>query len=160
MKDKEIECMINRKGTSYAFAKLAPVGAMKNTIVFFIYIVLTYNSFGQCNNEQIFDRMEIDFQDFFKNDTITICVNGFPILEEESLTSDEIIGYTRVTVIITNFELPYSIVLTSTVKITTILNGYEENFDIDLNKGLYIGFSKKRDGSLYLLQSKIPFEYD
>ena len=26
MEDKEIECMINRKGTSYAFAKLAPVG--------------------------------------------------------------------------------------------------------------------------------------
>jgi len=27
MEDKEIEYMINRKGTSYAFAKLAPVGA-------------------------------------------------------------------------------------------------------------------------------------
>ena len=26
MEDKEIECMINRNGTSYAFAKLAPLG--------------------------------------------------------------------------------------------------------------------------------------
>ena len=25
MEDKEIECMINRNGTSYAFAKLAPL---------------------------------------------------------------------------------------------------------------------------------------
>jgi len=156
--------------------KSAPAGNLfMKRFCFFILFVLSYNGFGQCSNEQISDRIEIDFQDFFANDKMTICVNGCLILKNQILTSDTLmgVGITGVSIIITNnttklaigqsttiLKLPCSIVLTSTVRITTILNGYEENFDIDLNNGVYIGFSKKRDGNLSLLQSKIPFEYD
>ena len=37
MEDKEIECMINRKGTSYAFAKLAPVGERRKRSCFLFF---------------------------------------------------------------------------------------------------------------------------
>jgi len=129
--------------------------------------------------EPIFDRIKIDFQDRFLNDKMTIYVNGCLILENKILTSDTLmgVGITGVSIIITNsteenvvirtnttntvLNLSCSIVLTSNVRITTILNGHEENFDVDLNKGTYIGFCRNTVGRhLRLSQSKIPFIYD
>jgi len=146
----------------------------KNTYILAIIFFLTNYSFATNIEEEKADTMVIALQDFFKNDTMTIYVNGCLILENKILTSDTImgLGHTGITIILINntknavieptiiLNLPCLIILTPMVKITIIMNGYKENFDIDLSNGVYIGFSKERNKHLWLSQSKIPFEYD
>jgi len=71
---------------------------------------------------------------------------------------DVFYGYPPDSIII---DLPCLIVWKSTVRISVILNGNEENFDVDLSKGIYIGIGRRgRRLPLWLEQSKAPFIYD
>ena len=138
----------------------------------FILLILnsSYMVFGRYNEVKI-DTMIIEFQNFFKNDRVSVIVNDYQIIENEILTSDISTGEAGVTIIFTNdtikveirqviLTLPCTVALTPTVKVITILNGHKKKFNINLNKGIYIGFSRKHKWTLRLLQSEIPFIYD
>lgn len=115
------------------------------------------------------EKMVLAFQDFFDNDTVSVKVNHCTILKDKLLKSDEIIGYTRIILTVNKANKVFlgsnlvstncSVDLKEKNSVTIILNGNETVFEIDLAKGAYIGFDKK-DKGLYLIQSKIPFEYD
>lgn len=114
------------------------------------------------------NKMILSFQDFFENDTVTCILNGCIILDNKILNSRKDVGNTGLVLTIskgkillgsTTLNTNCLIDLMNENSVTIILNGYEENFKIDLSKGIYIGFDKKGK-QLYLIQSKTPFEYD
>jgi len=182
---------------------------MKRIFVLFLTLtILGCSNFGQQNHRQIncgifkqsnkkemANKMQIDLQDWFENDTVTIYINECLVLKNEVLRSNVSTGYTGVNLTIVNntrsaiikrapiiyiadcphwpdifygyppdttiLDLSCLITWTSTVRVTAILNRHKENFDIDLNKGAYIGFSRRECGQrLWLSQSERPFIYD
>jgi hypothetical protein len=143
---------------------------MRNLVLRILFSLLfSCKGFNQHNVKKIINEMEIDFQDFFKEDIVSVRINDCSIIEDEVVTSNQIIGYTgfRIKVISPN-KVSYrdkhktllcSFNLEANVKVFVTLNGNEELFEIDLSRGHYIGFDKK-DEQLLLSQSKEPFEYD
>lgn len=138
-----------------------------------LFIILFILNIGCMTvNKQSFMKVEkiiVSFHGFFENDTISVKLNNCLILKDKLLKSDDIIGYTGVTLTVDNSNrvfLGKELLGTSCLidlmdenNVAVILNGYQENFKIDLSKGIYIGFDKKGK-QLYLIQSKTPFEYD
>ncbi|MCK9447338.1 MAG: hypothetical protein M0Q41_00010 [Bacteroidales bacterium] len=115
--------------------------------------------------------LEIDFQDFFKEDTVSFNIEGCNVFSNLVLTSDEILGMTEISVqviketsrtILIKYqenEERRSFKADKSIQISVILNGKENVFEIDPTKGKYIGFGKKID-EIYMLQSQQPFEYE
>lgn len=120
--------------------------------------------------------LEIDFQDFFQEDTMTLKMNDCIVFENLVLTSSQSTGLTNVQV----FAYEYSAGLISLKLVLwgdsdkevcrlkknevyhaeIILNGQMVSFELFLGRGKYFGFSKKGEADLYFNQSQIPFEYD
>jgi phosphoribosylformylglycinamidine (FGAM) synthase-like amidotransferase family enzyme len=114
---------------------------------------------------------QVDFQDFFQNDTVTLGINGCSIFSNKLLTSDRSTGLTSAIVKaqLTNnaqikvyfngqsFLCMYS---KDKIFISIIFNHFEKKYEVDLSKGKYIGFSKKDKHELIISQSKRPFIYD
>lgn len=142
---------------------------MKNICIFALLIFNNSCATLSKQNEMKVEKMVIAFQDFFENDTVSISLNDYQLFENKVLNSIKEIGYTGVTLSINNqnevllgsaiLNIPCRVDLKSENKVVVVLNGNIETFTIDLNKGVYIGFDKKGD-HLYLIQSKMPFEYD
>ena len=142
---------------------------MKNICI--LALLIFNNSCATLNKQKDMkvEKMVIAFQDFFENDTVSITLNNCQLFENKVLNSVKEIGYTGVTLLINNqnevllvnaiLNIPCRVNLKSENKVSVVLNGNIETFTIDLNKGIYIGFDKKGD-HLYLIQSKMPFEYD
>lgn len=114
---------------------------------------------------------QVDFQDFFQNDTVTLEVNGCSIFSKRFLTSDRSTGLTSAIVkahstnnaqIKVNFNGQSFLCMDSKDKIfiSIIINGFAKNYEVHLSKGKYIGFSKKNKHELIISQSKSPFIYD
>ena len=134
-----------------------------------IHSVFNCNVFCQCKKEQTQNKVQIDFRDFFEEDTISVRINNYLIVENKIITSDEVIGFAwfriklispnKVSFDSTDMVLPCSFKLKTNVTISIILNGKEESFDVDLEKGRFLGFSKNKN-QLYFLQRQSPFFYD
>jgi hypothetical protein len=141
---------------------------------FFAFLLLSFNSdntaatFMKNETESI---LEIDFQDFFKSDMITLKLNNCIIFENASLVSNKSTGLTDARLKVywngkEGFKIIYKgnpIICKPAQKEITLLvsvNGKESKYFIDLKKGKYIGFSKKGDHDLLLSQSPSAFQYD
>ncbi|MGE5317557.1 MAG: hypothetical protein ACM3ME_06140, partial [Chloroflexota bacterium] len=84
-------------------------------------------------------KMVIAFQDFFENDTVSISLNDCQLFENKILNSTREIGYTGVTLLISQNEVllggtilntPCRVDLKSENKISVVLNGNLETFTI------------------------------
>lgn len=138
-----------------------------------LYGVLLFVS--SCSSSKLGTNMEttleIDFQDFFKNDTVGFKFNECPIFTDVNLNSNHSTGLSSVILKIykkgnRNYHIKYSgssiecNTLQEKVEVTVIMNGVPSKFFIDVNAGKFIGFSKKGQAELYFYQSQKPFEYN
>ncbi len=114
-------------------------------------------------------KISIAFQDFFENDIVSVELNKCLIVKDILLNSSKDIGNTGVVLYVDNKNRVFigqdDIITTCNVKlkventISIILNGNKKTFNINLSKGSYFGFDKKGD-DVFIIQSKLPFEYD
>ena len=133
-------------------------------ILIFAYII---NFFLQ--EEKLY--MQIDFQDNFKNDTISITFQNKILLENYILNSDVVDGLTDLIIkfMKTNKKLEvflsekrkflFAYSNTSKNHLIIKLNGKEKEMFINLKKGRYLGVMKNED-KICITQSELPFEYD
>ena len=116
--------------------------------------------------------LEIAFQDFFREDTVSLNIEDCNVFRNLVVTSDEILGITDICVQIIK-EVSDTVLIKyqdneeichyksdKTMQMSVVLNGQKFDFDITPSKGKYIGFGKNNDGSLDMIQSKDPFEYE
>lgn len=141
---------------------------MKIIHVFMMFIYLM--ACAAPNQKRVESIFEIDFQDYFKNDTISLAIDSQSVVSNLIVNSDTSVGLTALSVrffiIEEGVQVKYgaeSVLinkLTFPVEIILSLNGYRNKYLIDLNKGKYVGFSKKIDKSFYFYQADEAFEYD
>lgn len=138
-----------------------------------IHVFMMFISLMACaapNQKRVESIFEIDFQDYFKNDTISLAIDSQSVVSNLIVNSDTSVGLTALSVrffiIEEGVQVKYgaeSVLinkLTFPVEIILSLNGYRNKYLIDLNKGKYVGFSKKIDKSFYFYQADEAFEYD
>jgi hypothetical protein len=115
---------------------------------------------------------QIDFQDFFKNDTISLKVDQCVVLADTPLTSDRSAGFTGVSIQAyalddQHFKLVYNNRLivchgnANAISLNLWINKKEEDYMVDLSLGKYIGFDKEKSASKVRLNQRLtPYEYD
>jgi len=141
------------------------------------YIVFTLILFQNCianffNKDKLSEeaKIEVHFQDFFKDDFISLTINNLEIITNEKLFSEPSTGFTGLVIKITKdnvflvinnkvlkknkFEINQSFFL----KIR--LNNKEHLYEINISHGKYIGFSKKTGDNLDFIQTEKKFIYD
>jgi hypothetical protein len=115
--------------------------------------------------------LNIDLQDFFKNDNTTFYINNCLIFKNQYLNSDNSVGLTGIFLRIKKEASSLTIVLNDEITIecnskenglvlSVFVNDVENIFTIDVKKGKYIGLDKSKNNKLILNQSLEPFEYD
>ncbi|MCH4895567.1 hypothetical protein E0494_02490 [Marinilabiliaceae bacterium JC040] len=120
--------------------------------------------------QNINSTFEIDFQDFFKRDTVSIKVGGQLVLKNKIINSDFSTGLTDLSLKVYIKE-NYVIVEIEDNKIRIndiaipftldiYLNGNLNRYSLDENKGKYIGFNKNSKTTFEFYQQDEPFEYD
>lgn len=140
---------------------------MKKYLFFIVCILMSCAVKSQKNMDSY---LEIDFQDFFKNDTVSLTINQYLVFANKTLNSDFSTGITDIRVkIYRNKNEGFvklgkdSIMigsLTDPIIINATLNGNNNEYKVDIEKGKYIGLSNKGGNNFKLYQSKEPFEYD
>src|ERR1700678_4389712 len=119
-----------------------------------LLLVSGYSKTTQIDTAGIQAIFQVDFQDHFQNDTVSLEINGCSIFSRKLLTSDRSTGLTSAIVeaqltnneqIKINFNGQSSLCTYSEGKIfmSIVLNNFVKKYEIDLSKGKYIGFSKK-----------------
>ncbi len=148
-----------------------------NRLLIIGYILLLNVNINACSlskqnstmNDSI--QFEIDFQDFFINDTASLIINDCTIFSNITLVSNGSTGLTNMRIKESGIKgsdcqvkyldkLIKCRISNDEIKLTILLNGKENKYAINISNGKYIGFSKKHGGELYFIQSKIPFQYD
>jgi hypothetical protein len=114
--------------------------------------------------------LEIEFQDFFKDDKVSLKFNECTVLTDVVVNSNESTGLSSVRLKIYKKGKAYQISYADSsinckknndeIEIAVILNGKGNKYVIDVSNGKFIGFSKKSETELFFLQSKMPFEYN
>lgn len=140
---------------------------MKTYILLLVVFFTACSAKSQKNTDT---SLEIDFQDFFKNDTVSLEIGQQSILENMILNSDFSTGLTGLFLKVFLKEDKGIVQFgTKTVEINKIgkplvvvvyLNGHRNEYTLDLKQGKYIGLSKKSNMLLDFYQAKEPFEYD
>lgn len=132
--------------------------------------ILFFGSCSSVNYSKGASVLKIDFQDFFKGDTISLSINDCSIFSNQIFTSDQSDGFTGRSVelfkedklaIVIRFldkDVRCSNRRNSILKFT--VNGTFNEFTIDSRKGKYIGFSKIDSNRLLMKQSSRAFLYD
>lgn len=113
---------------------------------------------------------QIDFQDFFTQDTVSLKINNCNIIYCGVLNSDPATGLTNLilkgsiskkTISIKSNGKKYRCkIVDGKIKLTVYLNGIQNLFFIDLAKGSYIGLCNTGQNIISLKQSITSFEYD
>ena len=135
-----------------------------------ISIVFLVMACGVNIRQNINSTFEIDFQDFFKRDTVSIKVWGQLVLKNKIINSDFSTGLTDLSLKVYIKE-NYVIVEIedNNIRINDIaihftldiyLNGNLNRYSLDENKGKYIGFNKNSKTTFEFYQQDEPFEYD
>lgn len=140
---------------------------MEKYLFFIVWITISCAVNSQKNMNSY---LEIDFQDFFKSDTVSLSINQYLIFSNKALNSDFSTGITDVKVKIYKYKNKGfvkldndSIVigkLTEPIIINAILNGKKNEYKVDVEGGKYIGLTNNGGNNFKLYQSKEPFEYD
>jgi hypothetical protein len=113
-------------------------------------------------------KLSISFNDYFINDTISLYVNDCLIFKNKVVSSDQILGYTGITIDISRngsyttrgkiIELHCKTNISDLNNLRIHFNGLKKIYVIDLRKGKFIGFDKHEE-DLQLYQLNLPFEY-
>lgn len=111
--------------------------------------------------------LELDFQDFFKNNNVSLTINNTLIFNKVKMMSEEDTGFTgfRVkiysdSILVGNKSKYCKSFLYKENILTVIVDGIESKLNITLNNGKYIGLSKKEDNSIFILQDTANFFYN
>lgn len=145
---------------------------MRVRISIFLLFFLLNNLYCQNKKEETNDlKMEIVFQDFFKNDTVTVKVNNITIADKVIINSDRLLGVTNLQYDFTDkgifnrydkengFKINnLKIKLNSIVNIDIVLNDIKYHFKVNLQKGKHLGFNNYE--KLSLNQLNRHFMYD
>ncbi len=115
---------------------------------------------------------EISFQDFFESDTISVFIEGRLVIKDEVITSEMDTGLTSLLLLLIdngevfvlktrkdNYLLPF-LRRSNILRLKIQMNGKDFLYDINLLKGIFIGFDKVKPNQLILNQSPFPIEYD
>ncbi len=133
-----------------------------------LFLMKSIISFSQEEPSLIF---QIDFQDFFNKDIISLSINDKRIVENECITSEPSMGLTKlrikcnksndqVLIQVLGKDYVQHLKLNRKINFKLELNGSKFTYKIDLLKGKYIGFSKRGSNQLYLRHFQQPFMYD
>jgi phosphoribosylformylglycinamidine (FGAM) synthase-like amidotransferase family enzyme len=136
-----------------------------------LMLINGYSNTPFTDTAEIQTIFQVDFQDFFQHDTVTLGINGCSIFSNQLLTSDRSTGLTSAIIkgqLINNAQIKVyfngrsSVCMYSKNKIfiSVILNHFENKYEVDLSKGKYIGLSKQNNHELFISQSKRQFIYD
>jgi len=126
--------------------------------------------------------LKIDFQKGFSHDAVSLQLNGHSIFERLSIASNNIIDFTDFVVYVfsldknkagisyvgrTDNRVYYAgkvrkidMEKQATVNLTVNIDSKAFKYNIDLNKGRYIGFYKTMNGRLEIVQKDRSFFYD
>jgi hypothetical protein len=143
---------------------------MKNILII-VFSLLMYSCKAHVQKTNIKDTVqiaEIHFQDFFKNDTISLFIETCNCFENVVISSDESIGLTNLIievfqnkVLFLNTSKTCNLdVIDSKLLIKIRLNGKVSEFLVDLKNGKNIGINKKSKNELTFNQSVSRFIYD
>lgn len=144
---------------------------LKAIVAIFLFVNCTCVSANQSIDTLKESVLEIDFQDFFKQDRISLSINDCLVFKDLLLSSDKIDGFTGVSVrlyllknskVLVKYmdkELTYKMG-TGKLTIKVLLNNNENSYILDIKKGKCIGFSKKNENNLLMNQSNRSFQYD
>jgi len=141
----------------------------KNYSLFFIFLFCSL--FSQNLNDPQNLQMEVVFQDYFKNDTITLKINNTTIVNKAIISSNDI-GFSKLQYnftensIVSKYDkqkqyipLVKNVKIKKVVHINILCNGFSKKFRINLQKGKHIGFDLIC-GKLKINQSEKKFIYD
>lgn len=128
-------------------------------------------SFKPNRNDTQESLLVIDFQDFFKDDVVSIKYGKCPIMTNQVLTTIPEIGMTGISLtlfnngdvmISTEKDKPIKCKRPNSQKVylQVTLNNHVTSYCILLSNGKYVGFSKSAEGNLNLQQSSKQFLYD
>jgi hypothetical protein len=151
-----------------AYEKTIKQRMKKLIIAVFSFMFLNCANFQKIGNDILV--FQIDFQDHFKNDIVDLSINGYEILSNNIITSEESIGKTDLTIVLTQHSKSEIAVLSQNkkmnIKYQDILylkvkvNGVSNEFKLNQKNGKYIGLSKKDGNTLNIIQSVKKFAYD
>lgn len=148
------------------------IGASKDKIIFLILVLLGLGcSINQKKSHIKNTFLVVDFQDYFNNDTVGLKFNNCSIFSGERITTKSPVGFANFRASFfkerkNKYKILYSGKMTMCkssdkfLKLIVQLNGSEHEFFINLDKGKYIGFSKKNDKELYIFQNLRAFIYE
>jgi hypothetical protein len=113
--------------------------------------------------------IDLMFQDYFKNDTLSLKINNISIVNKIMLTSNTA-GFTILNIKLSqqnasqlkiDFLDKYKYCRSSgKIKLVIVLNGKVSQINIDCHNGKFIGLNKNDDNTFYIKQQKNPFMYD
>ena len=115
--------------------------------------------------------LQIDFQNFFDRDSVTLAINNCVILEDYLITSSKIDGFTGLSIKIGRQDRGKAVVsylnkkiicnhFTGEISMSVTLNKKRLRYVIDLTKGMYVGLSKLGNDELSFVQTDKAFVYD
>lgn len=115
------------------------------------------------------ELVQVDFQEFFNSDTVSLSIEGQTVMPAQVLTSDATGKACRtvrlcatddcVDVCADECRIEFPCRPRRLYETSVTLNGTVRTYLIDPEKGRYIGFGKSR-GALCMVQSRSPFDYD
>ncbi|MEH6307585.1 hypothetical protein RYH73_18180 [Olivibacter sp. CPCC 100613] len=128
------------------------------------------NVSSSTDNERKELYMQIAFEDFFDNDVLDLYIDNKLVIQHDTLKSGFSDGVTNTVLnILKNKDLYTIDVHKQSIKyvpkndkvlVSVVLNGNKNDYQIDQHEGKYVGFSKKKDGSLEFRQNKQRPMYD
>lgn len=146
---------------------------MKKTLILIAILTTVSCSLQREYARSIENSFKIDFQEFFKNEKTTLYINDCIIFSKRKLMSDKTIGFTNMVVEFKNIDNDIYFFLNkkkgtkvkcqinvNSIDVKIIVDNTESLFNINLNKGKYLGFSKESNNKVQMDQSFDKFFYD
>lgn len=141
---------------------------MKNLLL--VFLIVTSCGTKKKNMDNTNRLLQVDFQNFFERDVATFYINDCLVFENVILETDKIDGVTNMVLelkkddkdflVTDNYILNDCQIYNDNLSLKLILNNVISIFEVDLEKGKYVGFDKGLNNKAQLNQSKEPFEYD
>ncbi|HEY6504250.1 MAG TPA: hypothetical protein VIZ28_09775 [Chitinophagaceae bacterium] len=132
--------------------------------------------FAACNSQKKVNLrkellLKIDFQDSFHNDTVSVTINGYEIIENVVINSAKVTGRTELSLSVNQENKMMYIEYFNKVKKIKYqsydklifgirINTLMQALNYDILKGKYIGVNKGNNDSLIILQSTKPYMYE
>ena len=123
------------------------------------------------NTTQLDSYLEIEFQDGFSDETISMAVNGCRIFDDGIVTSSKNLGTTEKNVSLYKLKDKFQVKFENTnimcsqnnqiePTITIFVNSRQNVFQFDRQMGKYIGLNLGNDNKIDVLQLNRPFRHE